>query len=67
MNVEKVNMNAEKTDKIQILELVDFQQRPKIKVNDMEKNIFKAFKHPKHPSFHEVIGPILAGFLFHSH
>lgn len=47
------------------IELVDFQHQPKIKANDMEKYLFEAFSHPKYPSFHEVIGPILTGSVFY--
>lgn len=44
-----------------IFKLVDFKGNPKLKANDMEKRL-ESFKYPKHPSFHEIIGPILAGF-----
>lgn len=56
----------EKDEEKKRLELVDFQHQPKIKPNDMEKYLFEALQHPKYPSFHEVIGPVLAGFCFPS-
>jgi hypothetical protein len=34
----------------------------KIKINDLEKYLFKAFERQKFPSFHEVLGPALTGF-----
>ena len=62
LSTESRNKNEERKHEIN---LVEFQQ-PKIKVNDMELHLFKAFEHSKHPSFHEIIGPILAGFIFPS-
>jgi hypothetical protein len=57
------NIREENEEK-KTIDFVDFPHQPKIKANDMEKYLFEAFKHPKYPSFHEVIGPILAGFCF---
>lgn len=61
------DLNSKKELGKQILEIVDFQQHPRIKVNDTEKYLLKAFKRPKYPSFHEVIGPVLTGFVLSSH
>jgi hypothetical protein len=35
----------------------------KEKVNDMERNVLENVEHQKFPSFHEVLGAILAGFI----
>lgn len=40
------------------------EQRQKIKVNDLEKYLFKAFERREIPSFHEAIGPALTGFVY---
>lgn len=34
-----------------------------IKINGLEKYLFKAFEHQKFSSFHEALGPALTGFL----
>lgn len=61
----KLNDNIqEKNEEKKTIGSVDFQHQPKIKPNDMEKYLFEALKHPKYSSFHEVIGPVLAGFCF---
>lgn len=54
-------VREEENEEKKTIELIEFHHQPKIKANDMEKYLFEAFKHQKFPSFHEVIGPILAG------